>query len=444
MMTREKLLDKFDFSPYKKILNDINPVVKVGKVVEIIGLIIEADGPESSIGDLCHIVSNDIEPISCEVVGFRENRILLMPLGSIEGLKAGAKVVNSGSDMKVKVSDSLLGRVLDGLGNPIDGLGEIAADKYYSTSGKLINPLKRKPIDEPLSLGIRAIDGLITVGKGQRMGIFAGSGVGKSTTLAMMAKNTSADINVIALIGERGREVREFIEHTLGADGMKRSVVVVATSEQPSLVKIKAAFVACAIAEYFRDKGKDVLFMLDSVTRIALAQREVGLAVGEPPATRGYTPSVFALMPKFLERAGCNEYGTITGLYTVLVEGDDFNEPVSDTARSILDGHIMLSRSLAHKNHYPAIDILQSISRVMNNIVEKEHKDAAGKIRSLLASYAKNEDLINIGAYQRGADPLVDKAISLMDKIDRYLIQSGEDKTDYQTSVSEIIRLAQM
>ena len=444
MMTREKLLDKFDFSPYKKILNDINPVVKVGKVVEIIGLIIEADGPESSIGDLCHIVSDDIEPISCEVVGFRENRILLMPLGSIEGLKAGAKVVNSGSDMKVKVSDSLLGRVLDGLGNPIDGLGEIAADKYYSTSGKLINPLKRKPIDEPLSLGIRAIDGLITVGKGQRMGIFAGSGVGKSTTLAMMAKNTSADINVIALIGERGREVREFIEHTLGADGMKRSVVVVATSEQPSLVKIKAAFVACAIAEYFRDKGKDVLFMLDSVTRIALAQREVGLAVGEPPATRGYTPSVFALMPKFLERAGCNEYGTITGLYTVLVEGDDFNEPVSDTARSILDGHIMLSRSLAHKNHYPAIDILQSISRVMNNIVDKEHKDAAGKIRSLLASYAKNEDLINIGAYQRGADPLVDKAISLMDKIDRYLIQSGEDKTDYQTSVSEIIRLAQM
>lgn len=437
-------MDKFDFSPYKKILNDINPVVKVGKVVEIIGLIIEADGPESSIGDLCHIVSDDIEPISCEVVGFRENRILLMPLGSIEGLKAGAKVVNSGSDMKVKVSDSLLGRVLDGLGNPIDGLGEIAADKYYSTSGKLINPLKRKPIDEPLSLGIRAIDGLITVGKGQRMGIFAGSGVGKSTTLAMMAKNTSADINVIALIGERGREVREFIEHTLGADGMKRSVVVVATSEQPSLVKIKAAFVACAIAEYFRDKGKDVLFMLDSVTRIALAQREVGLAVGEPPATRGYTPSVFALMPKFLERAGCNEYGTITGLYTVLVEGDDFNEPVSDTARSILDGHIMLSRSLAHKNHYPAIDVLQSISRVMNNIVDKEHKGAAGKIRSLLASYAKNEDLINIGAYQRGADPLVDKAISLMDKIDRYLIQSGEDKTDYQTSVSEIIRLAQM
>ena len=260
----------------------------------------------------------------------------------------------------------------------------------------------------------------------------------------MMAKNTSADINVIALIGERGREVREFIEHTLGVEGMKRSIVVVATSEQPSLVKIKAAFVACAIAEYFRDKGKDVLFMLDSVTRIALAQREVGLAVGEPPATRGYTPSVFALMPKFLERAGCNEYGTITGLYTVLVEGDDFNEPVSDTARSILDGHIMLSRALAHKNHYPAIDVLQSISRVMNNVVSKEHKEAAGKIRALLASYAKNEDLINIGAYQRGADPLTDKAISIMDKIEGYLIQSTDEKTNYEASVDELIKLAQL
>lgn len=440
---RKNFLSSFDFSPYKKILEDMTPVVKIGKVTEIIGLIIEADGPDSSIGDLCYITSDDMESIYCEVVGFREDRVLLMPLGSIDGLKAGAKVFNTGSDMKVKVSDALLGRVLDGLGNPIDELGDIPADKYYSTSGKIINPLKRKPIDEPLSLGIRAIDGLITIGKGQRMGIFAGSGVGKSTTLAMMAKNTSADINVLALIGERGREVREFIEHTLGPEGMKRSVVVVATSEQPSLVKIKAAFVACAIAEYFRDRGKDVLFMLDSVTRIALAQREVGLAVGEPPATRGYTPSVFALMPKFLERAGCNEFGTITGLYTVLVEGDDFNEPISDTARSILDGHIMLSRALAHKNHYPAIDVLQSISRVMNNVVEKEHKDAAGKIRSLLASYAKNEDLINIGAYQRGADPMTDKAIALMDRINAYLTQSVGDKASYEVSVNELIKLAQ-
>lgn len=437
-------MDEFNFLPYKKILNEINPVAKIGAVAEIIGLIIEADGPQSSIGDLCHIVSEDNSVIWAEVVGFRQDRILLMPLGSIEGLKAGAKVINTGSDMKIKVSDALLGRVLDGLGNPIDGLGEISADKYYSTSSKSINPLNRKPIDEPLSLGIRAADGLITIGKGQRMGIFAGSGVGKSTTLAMMAKNTSADINVIALIGERGREVREFVEHTLGVDGMKRSVVVVATSEQPSLVKIKAAFVACAIAEYFRDKGKDVLFMLDSVTRIALAQREVGLAVGEPPATRGYTPSVFALMPKFLERAGSNENGTITGLYTVLVEGDDFNEPISDTARSILDGHIMLSRSIAHKNHYPAIDVLQSISRVMNNVVSNEHKEAAGKIRALLAAYAKNEDLINIGAYQKGSDALTDKAIALMDRIDAYLIQATDEKTSYEVSVNELIKLAQM
>ncbi len=437
-------MEEFDFTPYKKIVDEINPISKIGQVVEIIGLVIEADGPVSSIGDLCQIFCENLAPIFAEVVGFRQDKILLMPLGSIDGLKAGAKVVNTGSDMKVKVSDALLGRVLDGLGNPIDSLGEISADKYYSTGGKLINPLKRKPIDEPLSLGIRAVDGLITIGKGQRMGIFAGSGVGKSTTLAMMAKNTSADVNVIALIGERGREVREFVEQTMGPEGMKRSVVVVATSEQPSLVKIKAAFVACAIAEYFRDKGKDVLFMLDSVTRIALAQREVGLAVGEPPATRGYTPSVFALMPKFLERAGSNEFGTITGLYTVLVEGDDFNEPISDTARSILDGHIMLSRALAHKNHYPAIDVLQSISRVMNNVVNDEHKEAAGKIRSLLASYAKNEDLINIGAYQRGSDKTVDKAISLIDTINSYLMQKVGEKVDYNEAVQELIKLAQL
>ena len=302
--------------------------------------------------------------------------------------------------------------------------------------------MERKPIDEVLPLGLKAIDGLNTIGKGQRVGIFAGSGVGKSTTLAMIAKNTTADINVIALIGERGREVREFIEHTMGIDGMKRSIVVCATSEQPALVKIKASFVACAIAEYFRDKGKDVLFMLDSVTRIALAQREVGLAVGEPPATRGYTPSVFALLPKFLERAGANKYGTITGLYTVLVEGDDMNEPVADAARSILDGHIVLSRALAHKNHYPAIDVLASISRVINNIVSEEHKQAAGKIRNILASYRKNEDLINIGAYAKGSDPNVDKAIDLIDEVNEFLTQRADYKNDYQSIVEEMIELS--
>ena len=293
-------------------------------------------------------------------------------------------------------------------------------------------------------MGLRAIDGLNTIGMGQRVGIFAGSGVGKSTTLAMIAKNTSADVNVIALIGERGREVREFIENTMGTSGMKRSIVVCATSEQPALVKIKASFVACAIAEYFRDKGKNVLFMLDSVTRIALAQREVGLAVGEPPATRGYTPSVFALLPKFLERAGANKYGTITGLYTVLVEGDDMNEPIADAARSILDGHIVLSRALAHKNHYPAIDVLQSISRVMNNIVDDEHKFAAGKIRNLMASYAKNEDLISIGAYAKGTDPMTDKAIAMHDKINSYLIQKSDELADYEIAKNELINLSKL
>lgn len=427
------------------IINNTKTIERIGTITEIIGLTIVSDGPVSSIGDLCHITSPNIkDKILAEVVGFRKENVLLMPLGSIDGLSAGAKVINTGANMKVKVSENILGRVLDGLGNPIDGKGEIIADEYYPTNAAIINPLDRKPIDEPLSLGVRAIDGLNTIGKGQRIGIFAGSGVGKSTTLAMIAKNTSADVNVIALIGERGREVREFIEHTMGTEGMRRSIVVCATSEQPALVKIKASFVACAIAEYFRDKGKDVLFMLDSVTRIALAQREVGLATGEPPATRGYTPSVFALMPKFLERAGANKYGTITGLYTVLVEGDDMNEPIADTARSILDGHIVLSRDLAHKNHYPAIDVLASISRVMNNIVSKEQKEAAGKIRNLLASYRKNEDLINIGAYVKGSDNMTDKAIEYIDRINEYLIQAVDDKTDFDTCKNSLIELARL
>lgn len=442
----EEQIEKIDLQYAIDKVKTVETIQAYGKVVEIIGLIIEADGPKSSIGDLCYIYKDDskTKKIMAEVVGYRANRILLMPLSSMEGIMAGAPVVNTGSDMKIKVSETMLGRVLDGLGEPIDGYGDIVPEKLYSTNAEFINPLMRKPIDEPLSLGIRAIDGFITVGKGQRMGIFAGSGVGKSTTLGMMAKNTTADVNVIALIGERGREVREFIEKTLGPEGMKRSVVICATSEQPSLVKIKAGFVACAIAEFFRDKGKDVLFMLDSVTRIALAQREVGLAVGEPPATRGYTPSVFALMPKILERAGINEKGTITGLYTVLVEGDDFNEPISDTARSILDGHIVLSRDLAHKNHYPAIDVLESISRVMNSIATKEHKTAAGFIRNLLATYKKNEDLINIGAYAKGSDPLCDKAITLKDKIDNFLIQEVDDKASYDVTINELMQISQM
>ena len=417
---------------------------KVGKVLRIIGLVIEADGPEASIGDLCYIFNSMNEkPVFAEVVGFQEKKILLMPLGSMEGLKPGAIVTNTKESMKIKVGDMLLGRVLDGLGEPIDSKGDIKSNIYYSTSQKISNPLVRKPIDEVITLGIRSVDAFSTVGKGQRMGIFAGSGVGKSTTMAMMARNTDADVNVIALIGERGREVREFIEKTLGDDGLKRSVVVVATSEQPSLVKIKAAFVATTIAEYFRDQGKDVLFRLDSVTRIAMAQREVGLAIGEPPATRGYTPSVFALMPKILERTGTSDKGTITGLYTVLVEGDDFNEPISDTVRSILDGHIMLSRDLAHKNHYPAVDVLQSISRVMSEIATPEHKKAAGDLRNLLSVYNKNADLINIGAYVRGSDKNVDRAIRLMDDINSFLQQSINDKTNFDSTIKRLMEISE-
>lgn len=429
---------------YTDIINKTPMMRYLGKVIQIIGLIIEADGPKGSIGDLCYISTNEKEDyISAEIVGFKEDRILLMPLGTMEGLRPGANVINTGSSMKIQVGPQLLGRVLDGLGRPIDNLGEINSQSLYSTQAEVINPLKRSLIREPLSLGIRSVDGFNTIGKGQRVGIFAGSGVGKSTTLAMMAKNTSADLNVIALIGERGREVREFIETTLGSEGMKRSIVIAATSEQPALVKIKAAFVSMSIAEYFRDQGKDVLFMLDSVTRIAMAQREVGLAVGEPPATRGYTPSVFALMPKLLERAGSNDKGTITGLFTVLVEGDDFNEPISDTARSILDGHIMLSRDLAHKNHYPAVDVLQSVSRVMNDVVSKEHKDAAGKIRTLLAAYRKNEDLINIGAYVKGSDAVTDRAIALMDSINFFLRQAVDEPMLYDDTVAALLKLAQ-
>ena len=427
---------------YLNIIEKTETIKEIGKITEIIGLTIESDGPKSSIGDLCYIY-NDLNetPTMAEVVGFRKDKILLMPLASPDGIRPGASVINSGSAMKVGVGNQLIGRVLDGLGNPIDTLGDIRFSEYRSTRADAINPLKRKRITEPLSLGIKSVDGFATVGKGQRLGIFAGSGVGKSTTLGMMAKNTSADLNVIALIGERGREVKEFIEEILGPEGMKRSIVIAATSEQPSLVKIKAAFVATTIAEYFRDKGMNVLFMLDSITRIAMAQREVGLAIGEPPATRGYTPSVFALMPKLMERAGTNEFGTITGLYTVLVEGDDFNEPISDTSRSILDGHIVLSRSLAHKNHYPAVDVLQSLSRVMNDITTPEHKNAAGLLRNLLAIHAKNEDLINIGAYVTGSDPMCDKAIALMDNINDFLTQTTKEKIDYQETISKIIEL---
>lgn len=432
-----------DLSKYQSIVDGSNTFREVGHVIQIIGLVIEADGPSSSIGDLCHIYTRmDEKPVCAEVVGFRSDKILLMPLGDMEGLRPGATVINTGGSMEVIVGPELLGRVLDGLGQPIDEIGPVRATRTYSTKVQKINPLTRKRIREPLILGVRSIDGFNTIGKGQRVGIFAGSGVGKSTTLGMIARNTNADLNVIALIGERGREVREFIENSLGPEGLARSVVVVATSDQPSLVKIKAAHVATSIAEYFRDTGRDVLFMLDSLTRIAMAQREVGLAIGEPPATRGYTPSVFAIMPKLLERTGTSDKGTITGLYTVLVEGDDFNEPISDTVRGILDGHILLSRDLAHKNHYPAVDVLGSISRVMPEITTKEHRDASGAIRDLMATYNKNADLINIGAYVHGTDPKIDKSISLMDEINSVLKQPTDEKAEYEHTVLRILEIA--
>jgi len=433
-----------DFSKYKNIIKKSESFREIGHVTHIIGLVIEADGPSSSIGDLCHIYpSIDKEPIWAEVVGFKEDKVLLMPLGEMEGLKPGSTVVNTGDVIKVKVGSELLGRVLDGLGRPIDEYGALRTNKTHSTKTQKINPLTRIPVREPLTMGVKTIDGFITIGKGQRVGIMAGSGVGKSTLLGMLARNSQADMNVIALIGERGREVREFIENSLGPEGLSKSVVIVATSDQPSLVKIKAAHVATSIAEYFRDSGRDVLFMLDSVTRIAMAQREVGLAIGEPPATRGYTPSVFALMPKLLERSGNSDKGTMTGIYTVLVEGDDFNEPVADTVRGILDGHILLSRELAQKNHFPAIDVLGSISRVMSEIADAEHIKAAGNARDLLATYQKNVDLINIGAYINGTDPKIDRAIRLNGEINNFLKQQVKEKTEFETTIKKLNEIIQ-
>ncbi len=406
---------------------------RFGKVVKIVGLTIESIGPEAKLNDLCRIIidkKNDVS-VMAEVVGIRDNRLLLMPYESVEGLGVGCTVENTGHPLSVLVGDALLGHMVDGIGRAADA-SEISGAERYPVEAAPPDPMKRKIIDEILPLGVKAVDGLITVGKGQRIGIFAGSGVGKSTLLGMFARNTRADINVIALIGERGREVREFIEHDLGEEGMKRSVVVVATSDKPALIRNKAAKTATAIAEYFRDQGKDVLLMMDSLTRFSMAQREIGLASGEPPVTRGYPPSVYSEMPKLLERAGNAQHGSITGLYTVLVDGDDFNEPITDTARSILDGHIMLSRKLGHRNHYPAIDVLQSISRVMSMVASKEHKEAAGHLKNVLATYQEAEDLINIGAYKRGSNPAIDFAISKIDAVNAFLKQDTMEKFEFE------------
>ena len=420
-----------NYAKYKNMISTHDFVKYSGRVSQVVGLTIESIGPAVNLGEICHIYPLKSQaPIIAEVVGFKNNIVSLMPLGDMNGIGPGCRVEATGKSLMVKVDNSLLGRILDGMGNPIDGKKRIDSKHYYPVENTPPNPLTRKMIDEVLPLGIKCIDGLLTIGKGQRVGIFAGSGVGKSTLMGMIARNTKADVNVIALIGERGREVREFIENDLQEEGLARSVVIVATSDQPALVRLKAAKLATSIAEFFRDQGSDVMLLLDSLTRFAMAQREVGLAVGEPPVTRGYTPSVFAIMPKLLERAGTSDVGSITGMYTVLVDGDDMNEPVADTVRGILDGHIVLSRSLASKNHYPAVDVLASISRVMPNIIDEEQKQNSNKIKNLMAVYKEAEDLINIGAYTKGSNRNIDKAIEKIDGINQFLHQETHEKIE--------------
>lgn len=424
---------------YRQAVEESTFIKYWGRVTQVVGLTIEACGPAVSIGEVCMIQTGRNGSIMAEVVGFKQDRVLLMPLGDMDGIGSGSLVVATGYDLRVAVGESLKGRILDGLGNPMDGKGPVQFDAKYPVNNTAPDPMMRNRIHQPLEMGVKVMDGLLTIGKGQRVGIFAGSGVGKSTLMGMIARSSRSDINVIGLIGERGREVREFIEKDLGEEGLKRSVVVVATSDQPALIRLKGALLATAIAEYFRDTGKDVLLMMDSLTRFAMAQREVGLAIGEPPVSRGYTPSVFALLPKLLERAGNSDAGSITGLYTVLVDGDDLNEPVCDTARGILDGHIVLSRSLANRNHYPAIDVLASISRVMNDIVTKDHKGLANQIKKIMAVYRESEDLINIGAYVRGSNPDIDDAISKIRSINQFVTQ----ETDEHFSFDEVSHMMQ-
>ncbi len=410
-----------------------------GKVTDVVGLVIVSFGPNVSIGEECKVVDREGKEVcGCEVVGFKDGKVLSIALGEVHEISPACEIVATGKSFSVSVGEELLGRVLDGLGNPIDGKGPLNLSEKRSIYREPPNPLDRDRISTPLQTGVKAIDGLLTVGRGQRTGIFAGSGVGKSVLLGMMARNTDADINVITLLGERGREVREFIEKDLGEEGLKRSVVIVATSDKSALIRTKGAFIGTTIAEYFRDKGKDVLLMMDSVTRFAMAQREIGLTVGEPPTTKGYTPSVFALLPKLLERAGTTNKGTITGFYTVLVDGDDMNEPIADAVRSILDGHIVLSRKLAHKGQYPAIDPLQSVSRVMPDIVTEDHRERAMLFNEILSTYNEAEDLINIGAYVKGSNPQIDHALQNIANLRGFLKQGMKDKSEYKETIKQL------
>ena len=405
----------------------------IGKIENIVGMSMEASGGKASIGDIAYIYNEDRkEQIPVEVVGFKDDKIQLMAYENMSGIAAGSFVRNTRRRLKIPVGDFLRGRIIDAKGEPMDGKGPFENPKYYYVENPYINPMTRPPITDPLEFGVKAIDGMNTIGKGQRIGIFAGSGVGKSTLLGMIARNVKADINVVALVGERGREVREFIEKDLGPEGMKRSVLIVATSDQPAMLRMKCPLVATTIAEYFKNQGKDVLLMMDSLTRFAMAQREIGLAIGEPPVARGYTPSIYAEFPKLLERSGNFKEGSITGIYTVLVEGDDTNEPIADTVRGIVDGHIVLSRKLANANHFPAIDVSASISRLMTNIVSEEHRKMASEIRDILSLYEKNEDLISIGAYKSGTNPRLDVAIAKIDKINNFLCQGINENNSYE------------
>ncbi|MBN2319541.1 MAG: FliI/YscN family ATPase [Acidobacteria bacterium] len=426
---------------YFQKLEQCNPIKTIGTVKRAVGLVVESIGPPVSVGELCEITGNGPSggSIPAEVVGFRDNYVISMPLYKVDGVKLGDRICSRKPKATIAVSDSLLGRVVNAFGEPIDDKGRIESTVAYPVHPLETNPLERKNIKEPLGTGVRTIDGLLTCGKGQRIGIFGGSGVGKSTLLGMMARYTSAEVIVIGLVGERGREVRGFIEKDLGDEGLKRSVVVVSTSDQPPLLRIRAALAATTIAEYFRDQGKNVLLVMDSVTRFAMAQREVGLAAGEPPASKGYTPSVFSMLPKLLERAGnFTSGGSITGFYTVLVEGDDMTEPVSDAVRSLLDGHIVLSRELAWKNHYPCIDVLSSISRLMPELVTPEYLQEAGKIREWLATYNKAEDMINIGAYAKGSNPKIDVALEKIDCINSYLVQRSDERENMDNAFTSL------
>lgn len=438
--------DAVAFQPFverfRRQLSSISPVEKIGRVAQVTGLVIESDGPSAGIGDVCTIQAGGAS-VHAEVVGFRGHRVLLMPLGDMQNVYAGCEVRASGRASSVPVGAGLIGRVLDGMGQPIDGRGPLRADAHRALRGEPPNPLRRQRISEVMETGIKALDVFTPVGHGQRVGIFAGSGVGKSTLLGMMARGAKSDVNVIALVGERGRELREFIEKDLGEEGMARSVVIVATSDQPALVRLRAAYVATAVAEHFRDLGQRVLFMMDSVTRFAMAQREIGLAIGEPPSSRGYTPSVFSLLPRLLERTGAGERGSITAFYTVLVEGDDMNEPIADTVRGILDGHIVLSRKLATANHFPAVDVLESISRLVRDISTESELAAMGKARDLLALHRRNEDLISIGAYVKGSSAQIDRAIAKHEPLTGFLRQPVTERCargDSFKSLGEILR----